>query len=150
MQAPLQPLQDNLESATYETFEKDTTKYTVYQRAIHAALLDCTPQEGTEDIVVMVVGAGRGPLVTASLKARGDCIAFCTSPCFDSLPELYYSLCVYLCMCMPPTCAIIPSIGGCVQHACSCLHKHHACIVLKQDHAAIDCCTVIIPSEFSP
>ncbi|KAL3148615.1 Protein arginine N-methyltransferase 5 [Trebouxia sp. C0009 RCD-2024] len=72
LQAPLQPLQDNLESATYETFEKDTTKYTVYQRAIHAALLDCTPQEGTEDIVVMVVGAGRGPLVTASLKAAHE------------------------------------------------------------------------------
>ena len=68
MQAPLQPLQDNLESATYETFEKDTTKYTTYQAAIHAALLDCTLQEGRQDIVVMVVGAGRGPLVTASLQ----------------------------------------------------------------------------------
>ncbi len=68
MQAPLQPLQDNLESATYETFEKDTTKYTTYQAAIHAALLDCSPQEGTEHIVIMVVGAGRGPLVTASLQ----------------------------------------------------------------------------------
>ena len=68
MQAPLQPLQDNLESATYETFEKDTTKYTVYQQAIHAALQDCTPQPGRADIVIMVVGAGRGPLVPASLQ----------------------------------------------------------------------------------
>lgn len=67
-QAPLQPLQDNLESATYETFEKDTTKYTTYQFAIQAALQDCTPQEDSKDIVIMVVGAGRGPLVTASLQ----------------------------------------------------------------------------------
>lgn len=40
MQAPLQPLQDNLESQTYETFEKDGTKYAQYQAAVHAALLD--------------------------------------------------------------------------------------------------------------
>ncbi|KAL0038065.1 hypothetical protein WJX79_000828 [Trebouxia sp. C0005] len=69
LQAPLQPLQDNLESATYETFEKDTTKYTTYQAGIEAALLDCTPQEGSQHVVIMVVGAGRGPLVTASLQA---------------------------------------------------------------------------------
>ena len=68
MQAPLQPLQDNLESATYETFEKDTTKYTTYQAAIHAALLDLAPQESKQDVVIMVVGAGRGQLVTAYLK----------------------------------------------------------------------------------
>lgn len=68
VQAPLQPLQDNLESATYETFEKDTTKYTVYQTAIHAAVLDCNPQAEGGDIVIMVVGAGRGPLVSASLQ----------------------------------------------------------------------------------
>ncbi|DBA92605.1 TPA: hypothetical protein ACH3X1_002824 [Trebouxia sp. C0004] len=69
LQAPLQPLQDNLESATYETFEKDTTKYSTYQAAIEAALLECTPQEGSKHLVIMVVGAGRGPLVTASLQA---------------------------------------------------------------------------------
>jgi len=61
-------LQDNLESATYETFEKDTTKYTTYQAAIEAALVECTPQQGSNHIVIMVVGAGRGPLVTASLQ----------------------------------------------------------------------------------
>ena len=72
-QAPLQPLQDNLESATYETFEKDTTKYTTYQSAIQAALQDCTPQQDSKDIVIMVVGAGRGPLVTASLQVRHHC-----------------------------------------------------------------------------
>ena len=32
-QAPLQPLQDHLESSTYETFERDATKYTTYMEA---------------------------------------------------------------------------------------------------------------------
>eukprot|EP00873_Tetraselmis_striata_P028240 jgi/Tetstr1/448504/TSEL_035770.t1 len=67
LQAPLQPLQDNLESQTYETFERDTVKYTTYQEAVYKALLD-RPAE--EDVcVLMVVGAGRGPLVRASLQA---------------------------------------------------------------------------------
>ena len=30
-QAPLQPLQDNLESQTYEVFEKDPVKYAQYE-----------------------------------------------------------------------------------------------------------------------
>ena len=33
-QVPLQPLQDNLESATYETFEKDPVKYAQYEKAL--------------------------------------------------------------------------------------------------------------------
>ncbi|GAB4821351.1 hypothetical protein N2152v2_008397 [Parachlorella kessleri] len=68
---PLQPLQDNLESATYETFERDATKYSTYEEAVYRALLDRVPQEQAADpvTVLMVVGAGRGPLVRASLKA---------------------------------------------------------------------------------
>lgn len=71
LQSPLQPLMDNLESGTYEVFEKDPVKYSEYQRAIHMALLDrVTDEEAkTKTIVVMVLGAGRGPLVRASLKA---------------------------------------------------------------------------------
>lgn len=34
LQAPLQPLADNLESQTYEVFEKDATKYTTYEEAV--------------------------------------------------------------------------------------------------------------------
>jgi len=70
-QAPLQPLQDNLESQTYETFERDTNKYLAYEEAVHAALLDRVPQAeaSTRSSVLMVVGAGRGPLVRASLRA---------------------------------------------------------------------------------
>ncbi|KAK9097627.1 hypothetical protein Sjap_023124 [Stephania japonica] len=71
LQAPLQPLMDNLEAQTYETFEKDTIKYSQYQRAVSKALVDRVPDEKASTIttVLMVVGAGRGPLVRASLQA---------------------------------------------------------------------------------
>lgn len=60
LQAPLQPLQDNLESQTYETFEKDVTKYACYQAAVAAALLDRAPDDKVDEEVttLMVVGAG--------------------------------------------------------------------------------------------
>lgn len=61
-------MMDNLESQTYETFEKDPVKYARYEDAVAAALAE-TPQEKVS--VVMVVGAGRGPLVRASLQAAG-------------------------------------------------------------------------------
>ncbi|PWZ25585.1 Protein arginine N-methyltransferase 5 [Zea mays] len=40
LQSPLQPLMDNLEAQTYETFEKDVVKYTQYRRAVAKALVD--------------------------------------------------------------------------------------------------------------
>ena len=66
LQRPLQPLRDHLENNTYEVFEKDPVKYREYQRAISMALMDFGTQR---DIVVMVVGAGRGPLVTCVMNA---------------------------------------------------------------------------------
>ncbi|KAG0365182.1 hypothetical protein BGZ54_006784 [Gamsiella multidivaricata] len=71
LQAPLQPLQDNLESSTYETFEKDPIKYQQYELAVERALRDRpAPINGESDVtVIMVVGAGRGPLVNCSLRA---------------------------------------------------------------------------------
>ncbi|CAL5222774.1 g5187 [Coccomyxa viridis] len=71
LQVPLQPLQDNLELQTYETFERDTPKYAAYEQAVHDALLDRVPQSeaATRTTVLMVVGAGRGPLVRAALNA---------------------------------------------------------------------------------
>ena len=75
LQAPLQPLQDNLESHIYETFERDTQKYEAYREAVEAALIDRVPtaEAQTRTTVLMVVGAGRGPLVKASLKAAENC-----------------------------------------------------------------------------
>ncbi|XP_068639169.1 protein arginine N-methyltransferase 5-like [Aristolochia californica] len=74
LQSPLQPLMDNLEAQTYETFEKDTVKYSQYQRAVHKALLDRVPdvKASTVTTVLMVVGAGRGPLVRVSLQAAEE------------------------------------------------------------------------------
>lgn len=74
LQSPLQPLTDNLESVTYEVFEKDPIKYEWYERAIARALSDWSEQEKASSgpqsrVVVAVVGAGRGPLVTRALRA---------------------------------------------------------------------------------
>uniref|UniRef100_UPI00398E339B protein arginine N-methyltransferase 5 n=1 Tax=Pristiophorus japonicus TaxID=55135 RepID=UPI00398E339B len=71
LQCPLQPLMDNLESQTYEIFEKDPIKYSQYQQAVYKCLLDRIPEEekDTNVQVLMVLGAGRGPLVNASLRA---------------------------------------------------------------------------------
>jgi protein arginine N-methyltransferase 5 len=72
LQAPLQPLMDNLESQTYEVFEKDSTKYELYQEAVRRALINRFAQINDRSIVIMVVGAGRGPLVRASLMAAQE------------------------------------------------------------------------------
>nr|XP_020665399.1 protein arginine N-methyltransferase 5 [Pogona vitticeps] len=73
LQSPLQPLMDNLESQTYEVFEKDPIKYSQYQQAIYKCLLDRVPDEEKETNVQggMVLGAGRGPLGNRSLLSRG-------------------------------------------------------------------------------
>ena len=77
LQAPLQPLTVNLESITYEVFEKDPIKYEWYERAIAKALTDWMEQKKPTSnpdgrVVVAVVGAGRGPLVTRALKASAQ------------------------------------------------------------------------------
>lgn len=73
LQSPLQPLADNLESATYEVFEGDPVKYDQYETACVEALSEWkelgkpTSKEGV--VVVAVAGSGRGPLVTRALQA---------------------------------------------------------------------------------
>ncbi|KAF7390207.1 hypothetical protein HZH68_012064 [Vespula germanica] len=71
LQCPLQPLMDNLESQTYEIFEKDPIKYTQYQAAIVQAIININLKRETklDKLIIMVVGAGRGPLVRAALNA---------------------------------------------------------------------------------
>ncbi|PWZ01107.1 PRMT5-domain-containing protein [Testicularia cyperi] len=66
LQAPLQPLMDNLEGTTYEVFERDPVKYALYEEAVYKALLD-RPASSTTNI--WVCGAGRGPLVDRCLNA---------------------------------------------------------------------------------
>jgi protein arginine N-methyltransferase 5 len=77
LQSPLQPLTDNLESITYEVFEKDPIKYAWYERAIAQALGDWHEQKkstssGDGVVVIAVVGSGRGPLVTRALNASAS------------------------------------------------------------------------------
>ncbi|KAF2704450.1 arginine N-methyltransferas-like protein [Pleomassaria siparia CBS 279.74] len=74
LQSPLQPLTDNLESITYEVFEKDPIKYAWYERAVAQALQDWVAQKKSTSsdngaVVIAVTGAGRGPLVTRALNA---------------------------------------------------------------------------------
>jgi len=69
LQAPLQPLQDNLESETYQVFEADPVKYAQYEEAVFVFLRDRLAAGRTSAFTVMVLGAGRGPLVAASLRA---------------------------------------------------------------------------------
>ncbi|KAJ8734133.1 hypothetical protein PYW07_014684 [Mythimna separata] len=93
LQTPLQPLADNLDTHTYNVFEKDPIKYDQYQKAIAQALTDLqkgpsevintdistaneqelgqgdTTEKRKKTVTVMVLGAGRGPLVRATLNA---------------------------------------------------------------------------------
>ncbi|KAJ2848560.1 hypothetical protein IWW36_003229 [Coemansia brasiliensis] len=70
LQAPLQPLMDHLESVTYETFEQDEPKYAHYEKAMVKAISEVAARsDRTGPIVLMVVGAGRGPLVSRALHA---------------------------------------------------------------------------------
>eukprot|EP01065_Artemidia_motanka_P031664 TRINITY_DN3816_c0_g1_i1.p1 TRINITY_DN3816_c0_g1~~TRINITY_DN3816_c0_g1_i1.p1 ORF type:complete len:649 (+),score=214.30 TRINITY_DN3816_c0_g1_i1:113-2059(+) len=72
LQAPLQPLMDNLESQTYEVFEKDPVKYARYEEAVFECLQDMKKQDKVPTdgpVTLMVVGAGRGPLVRSSIRA---------------------------------------------------------------------------------
>ncbi|KAI9666801.1 MAG: methyltransferase protein [Alyxoria varia] len=74
LQDPLQPLRDNLESMTYEVFERDPYKYEAYGHAITRALQDWQTFSKSRSapgnrVLLAVVGAGRGPLVDECLKA---------------------------------------------------------------------------------
>lgn len=66
LQAPLQPLSDDLESAFYEVFERDSVKYYQYEKAIFYAIQDRPNQA---ELTIAIVGAGRGPLVDCCLRA---------------------------------------------------------------------------------
>eukprot|EP01038_Epipyxis_sp_PR26KG_P010849 gene10849-14564_t len=87
LQTPLQPLMDNLESQTYEIFEKDPVKYERYEHAITLALVQLSNSHnfnnndnqsndsegiGEPTAILTVFGAGRGPLVAAALSAASQ------------------------------------------------------------------------------
>lgn len=98
LQSPLQPLTDNLESITYEVFEKDPIKYAWYEQAVAQALRDWKAQKKTtssEDgaVVIAVVGSGRGPLVTRALNASQSTGIPVRVYAIEKNPNAYVLLC---------------------------------------------------------
>ncbi|KAM7540939.1 hypothetical protein Aperf_G00000023161 [Anoplocephala perfoliata] len=83
LQEPLQPLQDNLSSATYDVFQMDSYKYKAYEEAIYMALLERSHAKSSgesvnsvpDNQIIYILGAGQGPFVDASLRAsrRSGC-----------------------------------------------------------------------------
>lgn len=67
LQRPLQPLADHLASLSYEEFERDTVKYRQYEKAISQALAERHAPGSA--VTIMVLGAGRGPIVDAAVRA---------------------------------------------------------------------------------
>lgn len=67
---PLQPLSSNLDSGTYSIFESDLKKYRQYQVAMRKAILELIARSPDQKkFTLMVLGAGRGPLVDQFIKA---------------------------------------------------------------------------------
>ncbi|PNY18050.1 arginine N-methyltransferase, partial [Trifolium pratense] len=71
LQLPLRPLRNYTQAKSYDTWEKDKVKYINYEIAICKALRDRVSNEKASEIatVLVVVGAGRGPLVRSSVQA---------------------------------------------------------------------------------
>lgn len=55
LQTPLQPLADNLDTHTYNVFEKDPIKYDQYQKAIAKALIDLQKQADLKNSGVRLI-----------------------------------------------------------------------------------------------
>uniref|UniRef100_A0A158R551 Protein arginine N-methyltransferase n=1 Tax=Syphacia muris TaxID=451379 RepID=A0A158R551_9BILA len=71
LQVPLQPLADNLDSSTYSTFEEDRVKYEMYRGAILKAIPDViNVANGSREAVIMLLGAGRGPLMQIIIECE--------------------------------------------------------------------------------
>lgn len=66
LMSPLKPHSENLTNSIYSIFETDVTKYEKYGEAIRKATLSIIGrrQGSNERIIILVAGAGRGPLVS--------------------------------------------------------------------------------------
>lgn len=69
--SPLKPLSSNLDSDTYDVFERDQTKYIIYKDAMIEAIQTLVTRYPSQSrkIIMMVLGAGRGPLVDRLIEA---------------------------------------------------------------------------------
>lgn len=66
---PVQPLRDHIGAAIYQNFEQVGPKYEAYRRAVARALVQ---RQHLAPVRVVVLGAGRGPLVDATLAASDE------------------------------------------------------------------------------
>lgn len=103
LQLPLQPLSSNLNSQTYATFEADKVKYLKYKAAMVEALRYVQDMYGSEQtsgqqLNLMVLGAGRGPLVDCFIEAieelelKNRCKIFALDKNSSSVVALRYKL----------------------------------------------------------
>lgn len=66
---PLMPHSENLTNSVYSIFEKDSVKYDLYKQAFRQAIVDFMNQnKQIKKIVILVAGAGRGPLVEKTIN----------------------------------------------------------------------------------
>lgn len=66
LQLPMQPLSENLSNDLYQSFESCPVKYKSYEEAIEKAILSLNKNE----VVLYVVGAGRGAFVNSCVNIR--------------------------------------------------------------------------------
>lgn len=90
LQAPLQPLMDNLQSVTYQTFEQDPVKYRHYEEAMYRAIVEWPVNQ--QPIVFCIAGAGRGPLVARCLVATGRARRKYTIYALEKNPNAFVTL----------------------------------------------------------
>ncbi|SCV04492.1 LANO_0G10528g1_1 [Lachancea nothofagi CBS 11611] len=75
---PLDPYSTDISNAVYHTFEQDKTKYELYGQAITRALKSIQMNrtasiiKGSSPLIILVAGAGRGPLVDETYKAVSE------------------------------------------------------------------------------
>jgi len=114
LQAPLQPLMDNLESQTYETFERDPVKYAQYEHAI-AAALSLKPCE--ERVVLMVVrNAALALACELASLLRSQCLQSVAVVCVCSRTDLRAAV---LSLFAPSRCHCSPRWGQAVGRSCA-------------------------------
>ena len=72
LQAPLQPLMDNLESQIYETFEKDPVKYDRYEQAVCKALIDLQRKEESLSAIMTETPVADNMVISSSTDSRPE------------------------------------------------------------------------------
>ncbi len=99
-QIPLQPLKDNLESATYEVFEKDPVKYVQYENAVCGAIKKRHAQKVRNQSVSQSVSQSLSHSVCLSIgQSVGPSASYCVLYLLSVCPRVCRSVCLCLWVC---------------------------------------------------